>query len=351
MELKDQIWQTLKSIPYPGYSRDIVSFGLVPRVAACDGQATISLAVADLPPETQQQITDAVAAAVRTMPEVKKVRIEVAPPPAAPGKTRQPPATRGAIRQVITVGSGKGGVGKSTVAVNLAVALAQMGLRVGLIDADVYGPNIPRMAGIAQAPQNRNGKMVPVEAYGVKIISIGLLVEQDKPVVWRGPMTDKLIRQFVSSVDWGELDALVVDLPPGTGDIAMSVAQHLQPDGAVVVVTPQAVALDDARKAVGMFERLQVPVLGVVENMSYFVCDQCAKHHDLFGQGGGRRLAAEMDVPFLGEVPFEPRVGAGGDDGTPAILQPGSQAGAALRAIAERIWRTQQALVAAEVAA
>jgi ATP-binding protein involved in chromosome partitioning len=225
------------------------------------------------------------------------------------------------------------------VAVNLAVTLAEQGLRVGLMDADAYGPNIPRMMGVTQLPRARDGKIVPAEAHGVRMVSIGFMTDPETPLVWRGPMTDKMVRQFLQDVDWGELDALLVDLPPSTGDIPISLTKHSEVDGAVVVVTPQDVALDDARKAIGMFHRMQVPVLGVVENMSYFVCEECDTRHHLFGEGGGQRLAGMAGVPFLGEVPLEPAVRAGGDGGSPVALRDGSLAGQAFQQVAERVWQ------------
>lgn len=253
-------------------------------------------------------------------------------------KPQTAPAGRLRPRHVIAVGSGKGGVGKSTVAVNLAVALADEGHAVGLMDADVYGPNVPRMLGVRELPPSQDNRIVPAEAFGVKMISIAFMVEPDKAIVWRGPMTDKMVNQFVNQVAWGELDVLVVDLPPGTGDIALSLAKHAEPDGALVVVTPQGVALDDARKAVGMFRRLGIPVVGLVENMSYFQCPTCGTRHDIFGSGGGRRLADALDLELLAEVPLETRVREGGDDGRPAVLIDGSGAGAAFRALATRVW-------------
>jgi ATP-binding protein involved in chromosome partitioning len=248
--------------------------------------------------------------------------------------TARPPG----VHRVLAVGSGKGGVGKSTVSVNLAVALARQGLRVGLMDADAYGPNVPRMMGVEGLPRPRDGKIVPAEAYGVRMVSIGFMVAAETPLVWRGPMTDKMVRQFLEDVAWGELDVLVVDLPPSTGDIPISLAKHSRVDGAVVVVTPQEVALDDARKAAGMFQRLEVPLLGVVENMSCFVCGECGTRHYLFGKGGGERLAMAVQVPFLGEIPLEPAVREGGDRGQPAALRPETQAGAAFQEMAQRLW-------------
>jgi ATP-binding protein involved in chromosome partitioning len=341
MTPKDQIWQALKTISYPGYSRDIVSFGLVQRVAECDGAATVSLAIGQLAPEIQSQIVGAVRAELAKHREIRDLRIEVGELATVGAQGGHAPTQigRGAFRRVIAIGSGKGGVGKSTVAVNLAVALARNGLRVGLMDADAYGPNVPRMFGVQELPPARDGKIVPAQAHGVKLVSIGLMVDPSQPLIWRGPMTDKLIRQFLTDVDWGELDALVVDLPPGTGDIALSLIQHAQPDGAVVVVTPQQVAVDDARKAVGMFRKLNVDVLGVVENMSYFVCDECAKRHELFGSGGGERFAKEVGIPLLGQVPLQPFVSQGGDQGRPVALDDRSLAGAELRQVAAQVWQ------------
>lgn len=339
--VKDGIWQALKTVPYPGYNRDIVSFGLVLGVAEYDGVATVTLDAEHLAPEMQQKLADSIGQALRSLQGLRSVSIEAAKPQRAPSRSEREaprPASLPGIRHVLAVGSGKGGVGKSTVTVNLAVALAQRGLRVGLLDADAYGPNVPRMMGVAELPPFQAGKIQPAEAMGVRMISVGLMVDRETPLVWRGPMTDKMVRQFVADVEWAELDVLLADLPPGTGDIPVSLAQHVLLDGALVVVTPQAVAADDALKAIGMFRRLQVPVLGVVENMSYFVCDGCDKCHRLFGSGGGRRLAAAAGIPFLGEVPFEPAVGVGGDVGEPAVLRPASPAGVALREIAGRVW-------------
>lgn len=256
------------------------------------------------------------------------------------GKARasEPALRPTGVRRVLAVGSGKGGVGKSTVTVNLAVALAQQGLAVGLMDADAYGPNIPRMMGVARLPRPKDGKIQPAEAYGTTLVSIGFMARPEDPLVWRGPMTDKMVRQFLVDVAWGELDVLFVDLPPSTGDIPISLVKHTQVDGAVVVVTPQEVSLDDARKAIGMFRRMEVPVLGVVENMSYFVCTECETPHYLFGQGGGKRLAESEGLPFLGEIPLEIAIREGGDGGIPAVLRAGIQAGTAFQTLAEHLW-------------
>jgi ATP-binding protein involved in chromosome partitioning len=224
------------------------------------------------------------------------------------------------VKNLIAVGSGKGGVGKTTVSVNLAVALAALGRRTGLLDADVYGPNVPLMMGINEAPGARNDRLQPLEQFGVRLMSLGFLNPGDKPVIWRGPMLHQVIQQFLRGVDWGELDYLIIDLPPGTGDVQLSLVQTVPIGGAIVVTTPSDVSLEDARKAVHMFNQVKVPVLGIVENMSYLKCPHCGERIDVFSTGGGRRTAAEMGVHFLGELPLSPAVRIGGDSGLPVTL-------------------------------
>jgi ATP-binding protein involved in chromosome partitioning len=227
------------------------------------------------------------------------------------------------VTHLIAVGSGKGGVGKTTVAVNLAVALAGLGHKVGLLDADVYGPNVPLMMGISAMPEVHEEKIRPLEQFGVRLMSMGFLNPGDQPVIWRGPMLHNVIQQFIRNVEWGELDYLIVDLPPGTGDVQLSLIQTTPLTGAIVVTTPSDVSLEDARKAVHMFRQVRVEVLGMVENMSYLVCPHCDKRVDVFSTGGGKRTAAEMEVHFLGELPLDPEVRAGGDSGRPIALQAG----------------------------
>lgn len=338
MTLKDQIWLALKKVPYPGYSRNIVSFGLVQQVSVHQGNVTVQLNMGHLSPETQQAIVEAIREVLLALPAVHQLRLQVGQPAQAQPQTQPTPSRPGNANYVVAVGSGKGGVGKSTVAVNLAVALARQGLRVGLMDTDVYGPNIPRMLGVDHLPPAQNGKIVPAQAHGVQIVSVGFLVDPDTPVIWRGPMTDKLIRQFLTDVAWGELDILIADLPPGTGDVVISLIQRTRPNGAVVVATPQEVALDDARKAVGLFGQFETPVLGLVENMSYFICSNCQAQHNLFGHGGAQALAGALNIPFLGEIPLDPQARAGGDRGEPAVLQSGSPVGAALQDVVAKIW-------------
>jgi ATP-binding protein involved in chromosome partitioning len=243
------------------------------------------------------------------------------------------------IRNIVAVGAGKGGVGKSTTAVNLAVALRLKGARVGLMDTDVYGPNIPQMLGITGGPEvSEERRMVPPEAHGVKVISMGMLVPPDQPVIWRGPMLHGAVQQFMRDVEWGELDYLVVDLPPGTGDVALSMAQSVPMAGAVVVTTPQGVSVSDVRKAVGMFRQLNIPVLGAIENMSLFVCPHCAHETAIFGQGGGEAMAHDLGIPFLGAVPIDTRVREGGDTGRPIVVEaPESPAALAFAQVAGKV--------------
>jgi ATP-binding protein involved in chromosome partitioning len=258
--------------------------------------------------------------------------------PAAPRPHAPSPVTYPGLGDIIAVSSGKGGVGKSTVAVNLAVALATRGARVGLMDADIYGPNVPRMTGVSAPPPVVDEKIIPLEAHGVKIISLGFLIERDQPAIWRGPIVMKIVTQFLRDVRWGQLDYLIVDMPPGTGDAQLSLVQATQVRGALIVTTPQDVATGDALRGAKMFMRVGVPVLGVVENMSWFECPHCGKPSALFGSGGGQRLADELGLPLLGQVPLYPRVLEGGDTGRPIVIaEPESPAARALAALAARV--------------
>ncbi|MCC6770307.1 MAG: Mrp/NBP35 family ATP-binding protein [Gemmatimonadaceae bacterium] len=258
--------------------------------------------------------------------------------PAAPRPSAPQPVLYPKLGRIIAVSSGKGGVGKSTVAVNLAVALAQRGLRVGLMDADIYGPNVPRMMGVNEPPRVIDEKIIPLEAHGVKIISLGFLIERDQPAIWRGPIVMKITTQFLRDVEWGQLDFFIVDMPPGTGDAQLSLVQATQVTGAVIVTTPQEVAIGDALRGVKMFQRTGVPVLGVVENMSWFECPHCGKPSALFGSGGGQKLADECGLPLLAQIPLYPRVMEGGDTGRPVVATDAeSPAAKALFALADRL--------------
>ncbi len=240
--------------------------------------------------------------------------------PNNPGE--MPKAPIAGVKNLIAVGSGKGGVGKTTVAVNLAVALASLGFKTGLMDADVYGPNVPLMMGINQTPMAHGERIQPLEQYGVKLMSMGFLNPGDKPLIWRGPMLHSVIQQFLRGVDWGELDYLIIDLPPGTGDVQLSLIQTAPITGAIVVTTPSDVSLEDARKAVHMFDQVKTPILGLVENMSYLTCPHCSERVDVFSSGGGARTAKEMSITLLAELPLDPKVRIGGDSGDPVALRP-----------------------------
>jgi len=255
--------------------------------------------------------------------------------PAPPGPVA--PAIPG-IKNIIAVGAGKGGVGKTTVSVNLAVALAKSGGRVGIIDADVYGPNVPMMLGISSQLESDGKKIVPAERYGIRVVSMGFLTDEKAPIIWRGPMLHGVVRQFFQDVRWGELDYLVVDMPPGTGDVALSLSQTVPVSGAVVVTTPQNVSLADSCRAVAMYEKLNIPTLGVIENMSYYVCPGCAQESDLFGKGGGAQVAEELSVPFLGQIPLYKPIRVGGDTGAPVVsVESDSPGGQAFLQAAERV--------------
>jgi ATP-binding protein involved in chromosome partitioning len=269
--------------------------------------------------------------------------------PAPPRPSAPTPVSLPGLGKIIAISSGKGGVGKSTVAVNLAVALAQGGNRVGLMDADIYGPNIPRMMGVNEPPSVINERIVPLEAHGVKVMSVGFLIDREQPAIWRGPIVMKIIGQFLKDVAWGQLDYLIVDMPPGTGDAQLSLVQATHLAGAVIVTTPQEVAVGDALRGVRMFQRVEVPVLGIVENMSWLECTHCGKPMALFGEGGGERLAKEVELPLLGQVPLYPPVLKGGDTGMPIVVaDPSSSAARALIEISGRIERALAVLASAK---
>jgi ATP-binding protein involved in chromosome partitioning len=264
--------------------------------------------------------------------------LPVMTPPAQPRPSAPTPVPFPELGKIIAVSSGKGGVGKSTIAVNLAVTLAQEGKRVGLMDADIYGPNLPRMMGVNEPPSVIGEKIVPLTAHGVKVISVGFLIDREQPAIWRGPIVMKILGQFLKDVAWGELDYLIVDMPPGTGDAQLSLVQTTKLAGAIIVTTPQEVSVGDALRGVRMFERVEVPVIGIVENMSWLECTHCGKPMALFGEGGGQRLADEVHLPLLGQVPLYPPVMKGGDTGVPIVVaDPSSSAAKALRAIASKL--------------
>ncbi|HET7623774.1 MAG TPA: Mrp/NBP35 family ATP-binding protein [Verrucomicrobiae bacterium] len=322
MLTEEQIKSALKTVKYPGYSRDIVSFGLIKGISAQNGAVNVVMELTAPNPEAAQQIKMESERALKNLPGVTSVQVEVKQQAGAPvaqnpwNKQNNVPG----IRHIIAVASGKGGVGKSTTSVNLACALRHLGAKVGLLDCDIYGPSIPLMMGIHERPMlNAEEKMVPPSNYGVKLMSIGFLVDGDQPVIWRGPMITKTIQQFFSAVAWGELDYLLVDLPPGTGDAQLSLCQTVPLDGGVIVTTPQEASLGVVRKGIGMFEKVNVPILGIVENMSYFTAPN-GERVEIFGHGGGRGEAARRDIPFLGEIPIFVEIREGGDQGQPTVV-------------------------------
>lgn len=333
------LWQALKQVPYPGYSRDIVSFGMVKGVDWQDnGSASVNLWYSTEPESLRDKIRESVITKLKDVPGVKEAKVTLEPRPRQVGEVPVPKAVPG-VKNVIAVASGKGGVGKSTVAVNLAFALKEVGRHVGILDADIYGPSMTIMLKTGSEPTAHGHRIVPVDAYGLRMISMAFfLSEEDQALVWRGPMVMKAVHQLVWDVEWGELDDLVVDLPPGTGDAQLTLLQEVQLRGAVIVTTPQRVALIDARKGVTMFRKLNTPIFGIVENMSYFRCPRCGTEYDLFARGGGREAARTLGVPFLGEIPIEPEMRAGADRGEPVLVcAPESEAAKAFRSIAEQI--------------
>jgi ATP-binding protein involved in chromosome partitioning len=337
----------LKSVKYPGYSRDIVSFGLVKNVAVNNGAASVTIELTTASQDVARQLKTECEAILKRVPGITLAHIDVRMP--AGDKPGQASAAAGpgpwanqnkvpGIARIVAVASGKGGVGKSTCSVNLACALKQLGRRVGLLDCDIYGPSIPLMMGVRQRPTiSPEQKMVPPANYGVKLMSMGFLIDDDSPVIWRGPMIMKTVQQFFHSVDWGELDYLLVDLPPGTGDAQLSLCQTVPLDGGVIVTTPQEASLGVVRKGIGMFEKVNVPILGIVENMSYFTAPG-GERVEIFGHGGGRAEAARKNVPFLGEVPIFTEIRVGGDEGLPVVISaPKGPPGQAFIRIAESL--------------
>jgi ATP-binding protein involved in chromosome partitioning len=337
---QDAVLNALRTVKYPGYSRDIVSFGLVKEVQV-DGPAIGVLVELTSPnPEIGRQIADAVRVTLRdSFPGLADahVQVKVPTPAAAAG---QPPTQfqrqkDPRIHRVIAIASGKGGVGKSTCSVNLACALQSLGARVGLMDGDIYGPSIPLMMGVQERPSvTDDDRLIPPTAHGVKLMSMGFLLEPDQAVIWRGPMIQKTIQQFVSQVEWGDLDYLLVDLPPGTGDAQLSLCQTVALDGGVVITTPQEASVGVVRKGITLFEKVQVPILGIIENMSWFIAPDGTRLHP-FGEGGGRREAERRQFPFLGEIPLDTTIREGGDRGVPVVVaDPGNPASKAFLAVA-----------------
>jgi ATP-binding protein involved in chromosome partitioning len=338
--LEGRVTAALAAVRNPRLDNDLLSAGMIRDLTVGDdGGVSFTFL---LSPEDPATLVRQARAAVQQVEGVKKdgIKINVSNPSGPPKVTHGPPSDQPTTGRIIAISSGKGGVGKSTVAANVAIALAEAGHRVGVMDADIYGPNIPRMFGVFERPPVVGGRIQPLEAYGVKLMSLGFLVERDAPAIWRGPIIMKIVQQFLRDVDWGELDYFIVDLPPGTGDAQLSLVQATQVSGAVIVTTPQEVAVGDALRGGRMFERVSVPVIGVVENMSAFVDPETGRRFELFSSGGGQRLAEELGVPLLGSVPLQPRLAELADEGRPAVVaQADSAAATALRQIAEQLQR------------
>lgn len=366
--LQRRISMALSEVRNPRLRTDVVTGGMVRDIATTTaGRVRLTLL---LSPDDDAALVRDVRQAIERLDGVTDVRVDVEdasrPAPPAPAPTPRPPGTgrslptldqapRAAPRpsaptpvaypnlgRIIAISSGKGGVGKSTVTTNLAVAMAAAGARVGILDADVYGPNIPRMMGVNAPPPVENNRILPLEAFGVKVMSIGFMIERDQPAIWRGPIVMKIVTQFLRDVAWGTLDFLLVDMPPGTGDAQLSLVQATPVSGAIIVTTPQDVATGDALRGAKMFEHVGVPVVGIVENMSWIECTHCGERTALFGSGGGARLAAELRIPLLAEIPISPRIVPDADAGRPIVISdPESAAARALRSLAERIARPE----------
>ena len=332
-----QVLDALKIVNDPDLHRDIVSLGFIKNLSVDGGRVVFTIELTTPACPVKDQMRDQARAAVMKLPGVTAVDVQMS---ARVREAIGPDAGRAAlpgVKNIIAVGAGKGGVGKTTVAVNLAIALARCGGKVGIIDGDVYGPNVPIMLGMKTQLTTDGQKIVPAEKYGLQVMSMGFLTGDDAPIIWRGPMLHGALQQFFREVRWANLDYLVIDLPPGTGDVALSLSQTVPVAGAIVVTTPQQVSLADSRRAVAMYKKLNIPTLGVIENMSYFVCPECGHAADIFGHGGGETMAAELGIPFLGRIPIYQPIREGSDTGVPLLVsEPDSPAAQAFVSAAER---------------
>jgi ATP-binding protein involved in chromosome partitioning len=359
----DSLRAALRAIVDPASGKDIVAAGLVEGIEVRGGLVQVSLLTDRAHADAMEPVRQRVEKLLASEPGVRNVAavltahkapvVSKSPGAAAPAPQHAEKAVLLAeVRAVVAVASGKGGVGKSTVAVNLAVALARQGLRVGLLDADIYGPSLPRMLGLARKPEVRGERMIPLKAWGLLAMSIGFLVEEETPMIWRGPMVMGALEQMMGQVEWGALDIMIVDMPPGTGDAQLTMAQRVALAGAVIVSTPQDIALLDARRGVRMFERTRVPVLGLIENMSFFCCPACGHRAEIFGHGGARREADRQGIEFLGEIPLVLEIRSASDAGSPIVAsEPDSHAAKAFSAIAQRLWAKVEGELAGKAAA
>jgi ATP-binding protein involved in chromosome partitioning len=342
-DLEARVWDALRTVRYPGMSRDLVSFGFVRRVELAGSDVLVELEMSTHNPEAAESARAEAERAVAGVPGLGQIeiRLDRREPPkreAVKKAVTSEPGLLPEVEHIIAVASGKGGVGKSTVAANLAVKLAQMGHKVGLLDADIYGPSVPMMFGIHERPQSDGEILQPFTKFGVKVMSLGFLLDVDTPVIWRGPMVMKALEQMLGQVNWGRLDFLLLDLPPGTGDAQLTLTQKLPISAAVIVTTPQDVALIDARKGLAMFRKVNVPVAGIIENMSMLCCPNCGHEIEVFKRGGGERTAALLACPFLGSLPLDPEIVLGGDAGVPIVAHdPTGRHGESFRKIAESV--------------
>jgi len=339
----EQILAALSRLRPPGDAKDIVSLGLVSDIVIANNRVMFAINADAANTAALEPVRREAERIVAAIPGVEKVMVALtAERKQAPPKTANLRAGIPGLRHIVAVASGKGGVGKSTMAVNLALALKANGLRVAVLDADVYGPSLPRLLGIMGKPKaaDLQGKLMqPMEAYGLKVMSMGFLVAEDTPMIWRGPMVMSALMQMLRDVTWGDIDIMIVDMPPGTGDAQLTLAQQTPLSGAVIVSTPQDLALIDARKGLNMFRKVSVPVLGIIENMSYFICGKCGERHEIFGHGGAREEARRLGVPFLGEVPLDPEIRARSDAGEPVVATlPEGVHAAIFRQIAQEVW-------------
>jgi ATP-binding protein involved in chromosome partitioning len=331
------VLDALRIVQDPDLHRDIVSLGFVKDLKVDGGRVAMTIELTTPACPVKDQMRDQARAAVLQVPGVSSVDVQMS------ARVREAVTPDGArqglagVKNIIAVGAGKGGVGKTTVAVNLAIALAKSGSKVGIIDGDMYGPNVPLMLGLKAELTTDGQKIIPAERYGLQVISMGFLTADEAPIIWRGPMLHGAVQQFFREVRWVDLDYLVVDMPPGTGDVALSLSQTVPVAGAIVVTTPQQVSLADSRRAVAMYKKLNIPPLGIVENMSYFVCPNCQHEADIFGHGGGEQMAADLGIPFLGRIPIYQPIREGGDTGVPLVVgEPDSPAARAFIAVAEQ---------------
>ena len=336
MVTEEVVLNALRQVKDPELHRDLVSLGMVKEIKVDGAAVTVTVELTTPACPMRAQVEEETKAAIQGLPGVGEVTLNLT------ASVRKAPAGRQPIpgvKHIVAIGSGKGGVGKSTVAVNLAVALAEAGTTVGLLDSDIYGPSIPMMMGVHRQPEVVGKRMIPPVSHGVKLMSLGfLLPDHSSPVVWRGPMVAQAVKQMLMEVEWGELDYLLADLPPGTGDASLTLAQAIPLSGAVVVMTPQEVAVQIATKTLNMFRTLKVPILGIIENMSYLLCPHCGKPVELFGHGGGRKASERLEVPFLGEIPLDPELRHGGDVGRPILIErPDSPVASIFRQVASKL--------------